>query len=181
MLKVIAHRRTTRPGDETICIAIFLGIDPTPLFKTPLEERMLVLLSLLPVILAHILFTHGARLQSNGYCWVPQTFLSPYGLFDSNQLSLLLAYVPDISKPDARVPIPGPFLHLGGLGLAVYFPVLRLYWSSNIKPISEVFSVYTPANGTYLVEARDMGIKVTWPSVAFDQMEHLAILLSNPE
>lgn len=181
LLKAIAHRRTTRPGDETICIATFLGIDPTPLLKTPPGERMPVLLSLLPAIPAHILFTHGARLQSNGYRWAPQTFLSPYGLLDSDQLSLPLTYVPDTSKPDARVPIPGPFLHPGGLGLAVYFPALRIHRSSNIKPTPEVFSVCTLANGTYLVEARDTGTKVTWPSVAPDQMEHSAILLSNPE
>lgn len=64
LLKAVAHRRTTRPGDETICIATFLGVDPTPLLETNVEERMLILMTLLKAIPAQVLFTWGPRLDA---------------------------------------------------------------------------------------------------------------------
>ncbi|QDS72190.1 hypothetical protein FKW77_004958 [Venturia effusa] len=182
LLKAVAHRRTTRPGDEAICIATFLGLDPTTLLHATIQHRMPILIKLLRTIPAHILFTWGRRLENLGFRWAPTTFLSPFGLHDADQVSLPLSYAPDRDDPKTRVPMPTPILRPSGL--SVFFPALQVRASSiATQAIPEVFSIHTSnADGgttTWLVEARDTGSGIPWSAVIPPNIS-FAILLSRP-
>ncbi|TLD32551.1 hypothetical protein E2P81_ATG05527 [Venturia nashicola] len=182
LLKAVAHRRTTRPGDEAICIATFLGLDPTTLLGAAQEKRMPILMNLLKAIPAHILFTWGPRLESPGLRWAPRTFLSPFGLHDADKVSLPLKYVPNQQDPKIYIPVPTPYLQ--PQGLAVFFPALLVH-TSNMAALAlpEVFSVRTSRSDgertTWLVEARDTSSGVSWSDV-IPSSTSFAILLSKP-
>ncbi|TID20896.1 hypothetical protein E6O75_ATG05661 [Venturia nashicola] len=182
LLKAVAHRRTTRPGDEAICIATFLGLDPTTLLGAAQEKRMPILMNLLKAIPAHILFTWGPRLEGPGLRWAPRTFLSPFGLHDADKVSLPLKYVPNQQDPKIYIPVPTPYLQ--PQGLAVFFPALLVH-TSNMAALAlpEVFSVRTSRSDgertTWLVEARDTGSGVSWSDV-IPSSTSFAILLSKP-
>ncbi|KAK5129345.1 hypothetical protein LTR08_003575 [Meristemomyces frigidus] len=183
MLKAITHRTTTRPADETVCIATFLNLNPERLLEAAPQDRMPILLSLLPVPSARILFTWGPRLQAQGFKWAPSTFLAPQGLRDHNAISLPLTYLPatqNVSTPRSStesIPAPLPYLHPDGKGLMAFFPALSLHKTTERMP--EVFSVITREQGTYIVEFIDTGSEVAWADVAPDHTRSMAILLSD--
>ncbi|OCL14195.1 hypothetical protein AOQ84DRAFT_407815 [Glonium stellatum] len=177
MMRAMSHRSTTRQGDETVCIATFLGLDPTPILKTPVEDRMATLMTLLPVIPTHILFTNGRRLTKEGFRWVPESLLSPYGLKDFIRFSLPQTYFPGATMDPINTPIPQPFIHSQALGLAVFFPGIILSRAS--YPIPETFSITTSEGTRYVVEAHDTGTDTPWSLLSPDKLEQSAILLTD--
>ncbi|KAF2453999.1 hypothetical protein BDY21DRAFT_354774 [Lineolata rhizophorae] len=116
----LAGRITSRPGDESVCIATSLGLDPSAILACDdPADRMCELLKLLPFIPANVLFSTGRRLTMKGFRWAPETFLQPGGL---------------IGKPvPARIQLNGEsherhlsYLHPDGKGLVTYLPGIRI-------------------------------------------------------
>lgn len=171
MLRAISHRSTGREGDETICIATFIGIDPTPLLDTVPQQRMTTLLQILPCIPSSIFFATGPRQQTPGFRWAPLTFLAPHGI--GSEVRFPSSYTPDPAEPKARVPIPTSFLHPQGLGLAVFFSGIRFAVRPDI-PIPEAFSVVTTDGTGYVITFHDSGLDQTWAEVSPDKFEGMA-------
>ena len=137
LITAVANHITSHPGDETICIAGFLDIDPSPLFKEPLANKMRVLISMLPIIPLSILFAGGPRLDTEGFRWAPRTLLAPYGVEDL----LTDQEVPlDPLKPNELTPVPSAFLH--PKGLVVYLPSIELHRPDAL--VLRGFFVHTP-------------------------------------
>ena len=172
-IAAIANRITSRTGDETICIATFLGIDPQPLLKVPEVDRMQLLLTLLSIIPASVLFASGPRLSSEGFRWAPRTLLAPYGV-DNLIIDEKVPF--DLEHPDKLKPRPTPYLH--PKGLVVCFPGIQL-----LRPqaqIPPVFFVYTPDQQVWRVQAfRPFDTDSSWHKIEPSHLEHSAILLSN--
>lgn len=179
MLKAMSHRVTTRQGDETVCIATFLGIDPTPLPQAQSEDRMPILLTLLPVLLPELLFATGPRPQLKEFRWAPKSFLIPHGLDDSMLPLLPRKYNPNLTNGDTEKSIPQSFLHPDGLGFAVFLKVIRIRRPRN--PIPYLFSISTPDHCTHVVEARDTVTGIPWEYVSLDKFEISAILLTDSD
>ena len=80
MLSALAHRTTSRDGDEAICIATFMNLDPDPILaESSPKNRMRKLLCCLPVLSKAMLFTYRPRFREPGFRWAPETFLAPHG------------------------------------------------------------------------------------------------------
>ena len=178
MLKAMSHRVTTRQGDETICIATFLGIDPTPLLQARAEDRMSILLTLLPVMLPELLFATGPRLQLKGFRWA-QSFLIPHGLDDSMLPLLPRKYNPNLTNGDTEKSTPQSFLHPDGLGFAVFLKAIRIRRPRN--PIPYSFTISTPDHCTHVVEAQDTATGIPWEYVSLDKFEISTILLTDSD
>ena len=172
-IAAISNRLTSHPGDETLCIASFLKIDPSPLKKEPIANRMQVLLSMLPVIPLSILFAQGPRLDTEGFRWAPPTLLAPHGVDDL----ILDDKVPlDRLKPNELVPRPPPYLH--PKGLVVCLPGFQLYRPSTVTP--PLFYVHTPDPDIWSFEAfRPFDQSLRWRDVTPHQHENSAILLAD--
>ncbi|KAK4574487.1 hypothetical protein LTR86_001328 [Recurvomyces mirabilis] len=80
LLIAFKDRFASRKGDETICIATFLGLDPSALLAIDEHERMPMLLKMMPHVPDNVLFGRGPRLERIGFGWCPQTLLAPYGI-----------------------------------------------------------------------------------------------------
>lgn len=172
-IAAIANRITSRTGDETICIATFLGINPQPLLMIPDVDRMKVLFTLLPVIPATILFARAPRLSSEGFRWAPSTLLAPYGV-DNHIIDGDVPY--DLDHPEKLQPRPAPYLH--PKGLVVCFPGIQLVRPQ--APSPGVFFVYTSNHYIWRVEAFEpFNRESSWQMIEPSQLEHSAILLSD--
>ncbi|KAF9631113.1 hypothetical protein BFW01_g1975 [Lasiodiplodia theobromae] len=182
MATAASNRNTTRKGDETVCFATFLGLDATDLVKAPVNDRMPVLLSLLPAIPPEILFAYGPHLEQKGYRWAPKTFLSPFGLREHLRIVMPKEYTPsDGPSPDGSFPVPQPFIHTDSLGLGVFLSGIQFQRGLSVTaPL--LFSIATQNQGTYVVEAMDSGSQVPWmledPN---SETETFAVLLTDTE
>ncbi len=175
MLRSISLRGTSRSDDETICIATFMGVDPTPLLDTLPQDRMTMLLRNLPCIPKSTLFSYGPRQQTPGFRWAPLTFLAPHGV--RNRLAFPTTYA---AEPKTRVPVPIQFLHQQGLGLAVFFSGIRFAVRPEI-PTPENFSVVMPDGTGYLVEFHDSDLDQSWAETSPDNFSgSAAIMFSDP-
>lgn len=92
--------------------------------------------------------------------------------------------MPDPADPKTRIPVPEPYLHPRGRGLAVFFPALLVHsLDRSIGLIPEVFSVRTTdADGitvTWQIESRDTNSGILWSDVVPPKAS-FAILLSKP-
>ena len=72
----LRYRSTSRPGDEAICIATFIGFYTDRVHDLPPDRRILYLLSHIPKVPRHIMFMAGTKLQDEGYRWAPASFLN---------------------------------------------------------------------------------------------------------
>ena len=179
MLQAISHRSTSRKDDETICIATFMGIDPTPLLDTLPQHRMTTLLQILPSLPKSALFAWGPRLQTPGFRWAPLTFIAPFGV--RGRQIFPITYAPDPTEPEARVPIPSSFLHPKGLGFTVFFSGIR-FASRPQNPIPEDFAIVTHDGKSYLITAHDSGLQKTWMETSPHNFTGTAaILFANPK
>lgn len=73
----LLHRTTSKPADETFCLASLLGLDVSRLvsYETP-EKRMQEFLSSLQNVPSNILFSDAPKLSTPGFRWSPRTFLT---------------------------------------------------------------------------------------------------------
>lgn len=164
LLHKVTDRVTSRPGDETICISTNIGLDPLPFLHTSPENRMRILLEMLPNIPANILFSSGSRIQQEGFRWAPRTLhASP------NTTVRRAMTTPDGAKR------PMAYLHPDRKGLVTFLPAIQLCGLS--------LSAFLQASRAYL----DMGdgrltrigpyletrVGHSWP----EDTQNLAILL----
>ncbi|KAF2499268.1 hypothetical protein BU16DRAFT_614719 [Lophium mytilinum] len=124
LLATASKRTASRPEDETICIAIYLGLDVAPLLKTPPSRRVETLLSSLPAIPANILWGSGPRLVTKGFRWAPASFLQPYGMIPMPVPDLVPASAANLHTE--MVPRPLSYLHPTGKGLMAYLPAISI-------------------------------------------------------
>lgn len=108
-------RITSRSGDETICIASCLGLDPSPLLQVPSKDRMRVLLETFPNIPANVLFSVCDRIQQEGFRWAPSTF----------RASPATSVQQPIVTPTSAMR-PMSYLHPDREGLVTFLPVILL-------------------------------------------------------
>ncbi|KAL1615723.1 hypothetical protein SLS54_008853 [Diplodia seriata] len=179
MVTAASNRNTTKPGDETICFATFLGLDTAQLVQTPVEDRMPLLLSLLPAVPSEILFASGPRLEQKGYRWAPKSFLSPFGLHEYLQVTMPRDYSPEGNPSNGRIPIPQPFIHPQNLGLGVFLSGIQFQRKPCVTtPL--LFTIETQSRTTHVVEAVDTGSEVPWMlSESNPGIETFAILLTD--
>ncbi len=178
MLRAIAHRTTSRDGDETICIATFMDIDPAPILAEQPQDRMVRLLQCLPIISKAILFSHGPRLEAPGFRWAPQTFLSPHGLH--SEIHFPRTYAPDLSDQKTRVSMPSPYLHPEGLGLVTFFSGVKLDPLPS-KPIPKHFIVMTSHEKGFVIDISEAGENLPWEEVCKETSAVWAVLFANEE
>ena len=178
MLRAIAHRTTSREGDETICIATFMDTDPAPILGEQPKDRMVRLLQNLPILSKAIMFAHGPRLEAPGFRWAPQTFLSPHGLH--NEIHFPITYAPDPSDPKARLSVPSPYLHPEGLGLVAFFSGVKLDPLPS-QPIPEHFILMTSNEKGFVVDRSEAGENAPWGEVCKDTSAVWAIVFANEE
>jgi hypothetical protein len=77
--KQLQWRATSHEGDEPVCLAATLGIDPGPILDIPAEqpaERMAKLYQLQKTIPYVALVQPPPRLELDGYRWAPATLLN---------------------------------------------------------------------------------------------------------
>ncbi|KAK1962844.1 hypothetical protein LY78DRAFT_660871, partial [Colletotrichum sublineola] len=82
ILTQLPLRSTSRPSDETVCIATLLGMDVMRLLEIETEsmdqtceKRMIRLLSDLTYIPCSLIFSPGPKLSTPGFRWAPRTLL----------------------------------------------------------------------------------------------------------
>ena len=75
MSHALAFRSTSVATDEALCLATLLGLNIQEIGQTPPEERMAKFWSSVGQVPLTFLFNIYPRLQSEGYCWAPQTLL----------------------------------------------------------------------------------------------------------
>lgn len=119
LLVGIVNRVTGRSGDETICIASYLGLDAIPLLKASLADRMPLLLEMLPNILANVLFCLGPRIFEKGFRWAPRIFLASTNVMRGSRLLPLIQTRDEVKRPMA-------YLHPDQKGLMIMLPAIRL-------------------------------------------------------
>ena len=111
----LSWRSTSKPEDETTCLALLLDIDVKPILEAPKKQRMEVLLRLRGRFPASIIFEQAPRLRRHGYNWAPRTFMSrhygkgdprpsKYGVFNGQGFCVRL---PGILFPCNKVGISG--------------------------------------------------------------------------
>ncbi|KAL9024020.1 MAG: hypothetical protein Q9180_008020, partial [Flavoplaca navasiana] len=176
MLRAMAHRNTSRQGDEAICISTYMDVDPTPLLAERSENRLPKLLHILPVLSKAILFAQGPRLQEPGLRWAPQTFLNPHGYMENIQFQT--HYKPDGPGTDIRE-LPPPYLCPKGRGLVAFFSGIIIE-SQSSNPIAKHFTVRVSAEKSFLVDLDDIGDhSFTRSHVYADASMEFAILFAN--
>lgn len=116
----ITNRVTSRRDDETVCIATYLGLDPSKLLKAPSMERIRILLEMLPNIPANVLFSGGRRIEHQGFYWAPRTFLASDHY---NKSELVKRPIYNTSPQTSR---PMSYLHPDRLGLVTFLPAIQL-------------------------------------------------------
>ena len=150
-IRAIRTRSTSRPHDETICIASFFDLDVAPLLEIEAteddfaHERMRALLKMMPVIPDNILFANGPRLPFDSFRWAPTSLLSPWGVPIDNVY------------PEARGENrDGPEFAtiLTDDGLKAILPTLKLFVEydttadySLLKVGTDALQVYNPKSG----------------------------------
>lgn len=125
LLTTASKRMTSRPEDETICIATYLGLDVAPLLNSPPARRMETLLSLLPTIPANLLWGSGPRIITKGFRWAPASFLQPYGMVPLPIPELVPAMANNIHTD--TIPRALSYLQGAGKGLMAFLPAISIH------------------------------------------------------
>jgi len=71
----LKNRQTSKPDDETICLATLLELDLKPLFTMSGQRRMKYIFERVEKIRPAIVFAEGERIQEEGWRWAPCSFL----------------------------------------------------------------------------------------------------------
>lgn len=73
--RAIQTRQTSHRGDEMLCFADMLGMDPSDLLTTKdAGARMKIFFNILPTVPVSILWSTGPKLKEHGYRWAPSSF-----------------------------------------------------------------------------------------------------------
>ena len=185
MLRALAHRTTSRNGDEATCIATFMNIDPAPILaESSPKKRMWKLLCCLPVLSKAMLFAYGPRLLERGFRWAPETFLAPHGF--RKDINFPVFYRPsDRSAAESTadsVPVPAPYLCPEGRGIVAVFSGIRLDAPASSQPLPEHFIVLTSLaeNKGFVIDINGAGEPFyPWSEVCEDSATEWAVLFAN--
>lgn len=82
--QVLRMRTSSKLGDETICIATLLDLDPTPLFSVPDGARMQTLLGMMSWVPAALAFADTPRLAAPGFRWAPRSLMWREARYDAS-------------------------------------------------------------------------------------------------
>jgi len=74
--KALQWRSTSRQSDESLAVAQILNIAVEELYDAPAERRMELLLANMPEIPPGMIFLPGHRIETEGFRWAPQTWMS---------------------------------------------------------------------------------------------------------
>ena len=185
MLRALAHRTTSRDGDEAICIATFMNIDPAPILaESSPKDRMRKLLGCLPVLSKAMLFAYGPRFQEPGFRWAPETFLAPHGY--RRDLLFPVKYNPT-DRSDAKataetVAIPPPYLCPKGHGIVAIFSGIKLDPPASSQSLPQHFIVLTSLseNEGFVIDVNEAGVNSPpWHEVCEDSTTEWAVLFAN--
>lgn len=185
MLRALAHRTTSRVGDEAICIATFMNIDPAPILaESSPKTRMRKLLCCLPVLSKAMLFAYGPRFREPGFQWAPETFLAPHGY--RKDIKFPVYYRPS-DRSGAKmtadlVPIPPAYLCPKGHGIVAIFSGIKLDSSASSQPLPEHFIVLTSLaeKKGFVIDMNDAGEhSYPWSEVCEDSSTEWAVLFAN--
>ena len=70
-------RQTSHRGDEIICFASMLGMDPSHILTTKdVETRLKILFDKIPTVPVSILWSTGPKLKEHGYRWAPSSLFA---------------------------------------------------------------------------------------------------------
>ena len=69
-------RSTSHPSDETICLSVLVGQQPSKGLGLPHAERMKIFLGKMDGIPSDIVFMPGPRLSEDGWRWAPTSFMA---------------------------------------------------------------------------------------------------------
>ena len=185
MLRALAHRTTSRNGDEAICIATFMNIDPAPILaESSPKKRMWKLLCCLPVLSKAMLFAYGPRFRERGFRWAPETFLAPHGYRKDIEFA---AYYRPSDRSGANmtaelVAIPPAYLCPKGHGIVAIFSGIKLDSPASSQPLPEHFVVLTSLveNKGFVIDMNDAGEpSYPWSQVCEDSSTEWAVLFAN--
>lgn len=74
-VSAMRDRNTSKPGDESLCLATLMQLDLKTLLETPEADRMKALYSMLATVPPFLIFFPGRRFDEVGYRWAPRSFL----------------------------------------------------------------------------------------------------------
>ena len=185
MLRALAHRTTSRDGDEAICIATYMNINPASILaESSPKKRMWQLLYCLPVLSKAMLFAHGPRFREPGFRWAPETFLAPHGY--RKDINFPVYYRPsDRSGAETTadsVAIPPAYLCPKGHGIVAIFSGIKLDSSALSQPLPEHFIVLTSLaeNKGFVIDMNETGVhSYSWSEVCEDSTTEWAVLFAN--
>ena len=185
MLTALAHRTTSRDGDEAICIATYMNIDPAPILaESSPKKRMWKLLYCLPVLSKAMLFAYGPRFREPGFRWAPETFLAPHGY--RSDINFPVCYRPtDRSGAETTaepVAIPPAYLCPKGHGIVAIFSGIKLDPPALSQPLPEHFIVLTSLaeKKGFVIDMNDAGDhSYSWSEVCEDSTTEWAVLFAN--
>jgi hypothetical protein len=112
--KAVQWRSTTRRGDETICLATLLDMDPTGLMDLQAGQRMPQFLSMLDAsfgIPPGMIFLPAPKLRDEGYGWAPESWMTRHESEYPDPL-FLKTHPAFLTKRGLLVQYPGIILHL---------------------------------------------------------------------
>ncbi|CAM6002077.1 unnamed protein product [Sphagnum balticum] len=152
-------RSTTRAGDETLCVAVILGLDPLPLLniasrdafatsqdtKTLLDKRMHLLLHLIKRFAPGIMFLSGNRLSQNGFKWAPTSLLGQNASHIRDHV-LQSFYIASIhhqrGTPGVELPNLAELADDGGLKVSMLSIMLQKFQLGKIERRFELIHVH---------------------------------------
>jgi hypothetical protein len=151
-------RSTTRAGDETLCIAVILGLDPLPLLnvasrdafatsqdtKILLHKRMHLLLHMIKRFPPGIMFLSGSRLPQDGFKWAPTSLLGQNASHIRDQ-ALQSFYMASLhhqrGTPGAVLPSLAELADDGGLKVSMLSIMLKKFQLGKIERCFELLHV----------------------------------------
>lgn len=75
VITTLGDRQTTRAGDEAICLATLMGMDPGDIVTAQDDQKMKLFYSKCKKIPPTFLFHPSQRLEDPGFRWAPRSFL----------------------------------------------------------------------------------------------------------
>lgn len=172
-------RSTSKSSDETLCIAMQLGLDISPIVSLPveaLEERMVTLLRSQRELPTKILFLNLPRLSRPGYRWAPSTFLLSMRSNTQSKGQAGTEYLNDVWEgiPPAICGLRG--LELTGPGFRIHSP----YQKKSRGQLEKFSWFFCPGNQkVFVLELRISGDAVHYESMTPATSDDLAIVIDD--
>ncbi|KAH8774245.1 hypothetical protein BGZ57DRAFT_387068 [Hyaloscypha finlandica] len=188
-------RSTTRAGDETLCVAVILGLDPLPLlniasrdvFATSqdmealLDKRMHLLLHQIKRFPPGIMFLSGNRLSQDGFKWAPASLLGQNTSHIRDHV-LQRFYIASLhhqrGTPGAELPSLAELADDGGLKVSMLSIMLKKFQLGKIERRFEIAHIH-PGEPVDVFDVRIIDEGEAVEKAVSRDGEATAIVLSN--